>query len=84
MTSVTTSSGVLSRPHSSKPAFLNVLLVTGADDVPLIFMDVSTDGIRDDSPHLDEFIIHAALDAIESRLVSSPSVAVSYILGLLQ
>jgi hypothetical protein len=34
-----------------------------------MFLDVSTDGIRDDSPHLDEFIVHASLDAIDSLLV---------------
>jgi len=70
MTSVSTG---ISRPQSNKPAFLNVLLVTGSGDTPLLCIDVSTDGLRDDSPHLDEFIVHASLDSIDSLLVCSNS-----------
>ncbi len=69
MTSVSTFQTGPSRPQSQRPAFLNVLIVTGFDGTPLMFLDVSTDGIRDDSPHLDEFIVHASLDSIDSLLV---------------
>ena len=44
-------------------------MIVGANDAPLMFVDLSTEGFRDDSPHLDEFIIHAALDAIDAMLV---------------
>jgi hypothetical protein len=58
--------------NSQRPAFLNVFMIVGKDDKPLFACDLSSDGVRDDSPHLDEFIIHAALDAVDSLLVCPP------------
>jgi len=44
-------------------------MIIGPGDSPLMFMDLSSEGFRDDSPHLDEFVIHAALDAVDALLV---------------
>ncbi len=44
-------------------------MIVGKDDAPLFTVDVSTDGERDDSPHLDEFIIHSSLDSVDAVLV---------------
>ena len=55
--------------QSQRPAFLNVFMIVGRDDKPLFACDLSSEGLRDDSPHLDEFIIHAALDAVDALLV---------------
>ena len=57
------------RAPQSQAAFTNVFMIVGANDTPLMFMDLSSEGVRDDSPHLDEFIIHSSLDAIEAVLV---------------
>jgi hypothetical protein len=57
------------RSTSQRPAFLNIFVIIGKEDKPLLFQDLTSDGIRDDSPHLDEFIIHAALDAVDVVLV---------------
>lgn len=47
-------------------------MIIGSDDAPLYSIDLSTEGERDDSPHLVEFIIHAALDAVDALLVRLP------------
>ena len=57
------------RSTSQRPAFLNMFVIIGIDDAPLLFLDLTSEGIRDDSPHLDEFIIHAAIDAVDAVLV---------------
>ena len=61
---------LLKRTGNSIQASINVLMIVGAEDVPLYFLDLSSDGERDDSPHLDEFIMNAALDVVDSMLVS--------------
>jgi hypothetical protein len=55
--------------QAQRHAFLNVLMIVGSDDKQLFSCDLTSEGTRDDSPHLDEFIIHAALDATETILV---------------
>ena len=55
--------------QSQKSAFINVFVIVGENDVPLLFLDLSNEGIRDDSPHLDEFIIHSGLDSVDAVLV---------------
>lgn len=57
------------RPAGPKPAFLNVFMIVGAQDTPLLFLDLTSEGVRDDSPHLDEFIVHAGLDSVDALLV---------------
>jgi hypothetical protein len=54
---------------TQRPAFLNVFMIVGANDRQIFNCDLTNEGFRDDSPHLDEFIIHAALDAVDSMLV---------------
>jgi hypothetical protein len=50
-----------------------MFVIIGVDDTPLLFLDLTSDGTRDDSPHLDEFIIHAAIDAVDAVLVCNYS-----------
>ncbi len=69
MASVRTATSGIYRAPSSRAAFINVFMIIGPNDSPLLFMDLSSDGFRDDSPHLDEFVIHAALDAVDALLV---------------
>jgi hypothetical protein len=57
------------KTHSQRPSFLNVFMIIGQGDKSMFFCDLSSDGFRDDSPHLDEFIIHAALDNVDSMKV---------------
>lgn len=44
-------------------------MIVGEGDTPLLFLDLSSEGVRDDSPHLDEFIVHSALDSVDAVLV---------------
>ena len=69
MATIQTSRTMTVRAPQTQNAFLNVFMIVGADDTPLLFMDLSSEGLRDDSPHLDEFIIHSSLDAIDAVLV---------------
>lgn len=39
--------------------------IVGKCDTPLYERDLSPPGRRDDTPHLDEFIMHAALDVVD-------------------
>jgi hypothetical protein len=57
------------RVNPQRPAFVNVFMIVGEGDTPLLFLDLSSDGVRDDSPHLDEFIVHSALDSVDAVLV---------------
>lgn len=70
MTSV--GSSAIHRTAATRPAFINVFMIIGEVDSPLLFVDLSSDGVRDDSPHLDEFIIHSSLDSIDSLRVHTP------------
>ena len=60
------------RTVHNRPAFVNVFMIVDANDLPLLFIDLSADGIRDDSPHLDEFIIHSSLDSVDALLSYTP------------
>lgn len=68
MASVSAPSGLYSST-SQRPAFLNVFMIIGKDDAPIFSIDLTNEGLRDDSPHLDEFIIHSALDSVDAMLV---------------
>ena len=63
---MTTVAGGIYKSQSQRPAFLNVFVIIGHEDKPLFVCDLSGEGSRDDSPHLDEFIVHAALDIVDS------------------
>ena len=65
----TSSSAGAYRTTSQRPAFINVFMIVGEGDSPIFFSDLSSEGLRDDSPHLDEFIIHSALDSVDAVLV---------------
>eukprot|EP00929_Paragymnodinium_shiwhaense_P060059 TRINITY_DN30031_c0_g1_i1.p2 TRINITY_DN30031_c0_g1~~TRINITY_DN30031_c0_g1_i1.p2 ORF type:complete len:160 (+),score=34.98 TRINITY_DN30031_c0_g1_i1:64-543(+) len=54
-------------------ATVNVLIIVGADDQPLYEADLSSAGRRDDSPHLDQFIVNAALDLVEDIVWTTSS-----------
>ena len=56
-------------PSPQRPAFLNVFMIVAEEDTPVFLCDLTNEGIRDDSPHLDEFIVHAALDSVDAMLV---------------
>uniref|UniRef100_A0A7S4S5I9 Trafficking protein particle complex subunit n=1 Tax=Alexandrium monilatum TaxID=311494 RepID=A0A7S4S5I9_9DINO len=47
------------------PATVNVLIIVGKEDHPIYEADLSSSGYREDSPHLDQFVIHAALDVVD-------------------
>lgn len=63
-----TFNNIASRTLSTRTAFINVFMIIGENDAPLLFLDLSSDGVRDDSPHLDEFIIHSSLDAVDALI----------------
>eukprot|EP00919_Chromeraceae_sp_WS-2016_P069486 GHVR01164796.1.p1 GENE.GHVR01164796.1~~GHVR01164796.1.p1 ORF type:complete len:153 (+),score=32.60 GHVR01164796.1:103-561(+) len=44
---------------------VNVFVIIGKGDVPLFEVDLSGQGKRPDSPHLAQFVIHAALDIVD-------------------
>mmetsp|Transcript_11632 Transcript_11632/g.11509 ORF Transcript_11632/g.11509 Transcript_11632/m.11509 type:complete len:150 (+) Transcript_11632:12-461(+) len=45
------------------------MIVDGKDDLPLYSADLSSSaGRRDDSPHLDEFVMHSSLDVIDEAI----------------
>eukprot|EP00933_Yihiella_yeosuensis_P064274 TRINITY_DN6762_c3_g1_i1.p1 TRINITY_DN6762_c3_g1~~TRINITY_DN6762_c3_g1_i1.p1 ORF type:complete len:160 (+),score=19.95 TRINITY_DN6762_c3_g1_i1:45-482(+) len=54
-------------------ASVNVLIIVGKDDSPMYEADLSSAGVRDDSPHLDQFIIHAALDVVDEMVWTTSS-----------
>ncbi|CAE6973278.1 trappc2 [Symbiodinium sp. CCMP2592] len=54
-------------------AVVNVLIIVGKDDIPIYEADLSTEGIREDSPHLDQFVVHAALDLVDEMVWSTSS-----------
>jgi hypothetical protein len=76
MATVRTAASGIYRASSSRASFINVFMIIGPHDHPLLFMDLSTEGFRDDSPHLDEFVIHAALDAVDALLVCSSGASI--------
>eukprot|EP00442_Polarella_glacialis_P031035 CAMPEP_0115132710 /NCGR_PEP_ID=MMETSP0227-20121206/53938_1 /TAXON_ID=89957 /ORGANISM="Polarella glacialis, Strain CCMP 1383" /LENGTH=67 /DNA_ID=CAMNT_0002538601 /DNA_START=33 /DNA_END=233 /DNA_ORIENTATION=- len=45
-----------------------VLIIVAKDDNPVYEADLSTVGTREDSPHLDQFVIHAALDVVDEMV----------------
>merc|ERR1712070_1057780 len=54
-------------------ATVNVLTIVGKDDSPIYEADLSSQGVREDSPHLDQFVVHAALDLIDEAVWSTPA-----------
>uniref|UniRef100_A0A7S1FIS4 Trafficking protein particle complex subunit 2 n=1 Tax=Noctiluca scintillans TaxID=2966 RepID=A0A7S1FIS4_NOCSC len=58
---------------ASVPATVFVLIIVGKDDVPIYEADLSSAGMREDSPHLDQFVIHAALDQVADMVWSTTS-----------
>eukprot|EP00931_Biecheleriopsis_adriatica_P058593 TRINITY_DN34918_c0_g1_i2.p1 TRINITY_DN34918_c0_g1~~TRINITY_DN34918_c0_g1_i2.p1 ORF type:complete len:148 (+),score=41.83 TRINITY_DN34918_c0_g1_i2:45-488(+) len=61
---------------SAKPpeaAVVNVLIIVGKDDSPIYEADLSSQGYREDSPHLDQFVIHAALDLVDELVWTTSS-----------
>ncbi|CAJ1400756.1 unnamed protein product [Effrenium voratum] len=54
-------------------AVVNVLIIVGKDDIPIYEADLSTEGIREDSPHLDQFVIHSALDMVDDMAWTTSS-----------
>ena len=68
--------------QTQRAAFLNVFMIVGSNDRQIFNCDLTNDGIRDDSPHLDEFIIHAALDAVDSMLVCQNNILTATFLGI--
>ncbi|KAF4716240.1 RNA-binding protein 42 [Perkinsus olseni] len=45
------------------------MMVDGKDDLPLYSADLSSSaGRRDDSPHLDQFVMHSSLDVIDEAM----------------
>merc|ERR1712224_656413 len=50
-----------------------VLTIVGKDDSPIYEADLSSQGTREDSPHLDQFIVHAALDIIDETVWTTSS-----------
>lgn len=50
-----------------------VLIIVGKGDVPIFEADLSSPGKRDDTPHLDQFIIHQALDIVDELVWQSNS-----------
>lgn len=52
------------------PAVISCLYVV-REDWPIYEIDLSGAGRRDDSPHLDQFIVYAALDAVDVRLANA-------------
>mmetsp|Transcript_43908 Transcript_43908/g.113439 ORF Transcript_43908/g.113439 Transcript_43908/m.113439 type:complete len:147 (+) Transcript_43908:97-537(+) len=55
------------------PAAVNVLIIVGKDDSPVYEADLSSAGSREDSPHLDQFVIHAALDLVDELVWTTSS-----------
>eukprot|EP01070_Trichotokara_eunicae_P002672 Trichotokara_eunicae@DN2820_c0_g1_i1.p1 len=45
-----------------------VFMIIGKGDTPLYEVDLSTPGKREDTPHLDQFIIHTAIDMVDEVL----------------
>eukprot|EP00922_Rhytidocystis_sp_ex-Travisia-forbesii_P055395 GHVS01082025.1.p2 GENE.GHVS01082025.1~~GHVS01082025.1.p2 ORF type:complete len:125 (-),score=13.54 GHVS01082025.1:29-403(-) len=48
-----------------------VLVIVGKGDCPLFEIDLSKDNRRDDTPHLDQFIIHQSLDIVDELVWQS-------------
>ena len=42
--------------------------ISGKGDTPLYEADLSTGGKREDTPHLDQFVINAALDLVDEQV----------------
>eukprot|EP00434_Breviolum_minutum_P002360 symbB.v1.2.002085.t1/scaffold109.1/size325261/3 len=61
------------RYHRNAAAIVNVLIIVNKDDVPIYEADLSTEGLREDSPHLDQFVVHAALDLVDEMVWSTSS-----------
>ncbi len=56
----------------SELANINLFVIVGDNDSPLYEVDLSSEhGRRDDSTHLDQFILHAALDEVDVRRAAS-------------
>mmetsp|Transcript_27809 Transcript_27809/g.54668 ORF Transcript_27809/g.54668 Transcript_27809/m.54668 type:complete len:144 (+) Transcript_27809:85-516(+) len=55
------------------PAVVNVLIIIGKDDNPIYEADLSSSGTREDSPHLDQFVIHSSLDLVEELVWTTSS-----------
>eukprot|EP00747_Dinoflagellata_sp_TGD_P093975 gnl/TRDRNA2_/TRDRNA2_165943_c0_seq1.p1 gnl/TRDRNA2_/TRDRNA2_165943_c0~~gnl/TRDRNA2_/TRDRNA2_165943_c0_seq1.p1 ORF type:complete len:154 (-),score=39.22 gnl/TRDRNA2_/TRDRNA2_165943_c0_seq1:26-487(-) len=60
-------------PPAKLPATVNVLIIVGKDDVPIYEADLSSVGSREDSPHVDQFVIHAALDIVDEAVWTTQS-----------
>lgn len=52
-------------PSQGTATPLYCFCIVGKCDTPLYERDLSPPGRRDDTPHLDEFIMHAALDVVD-------------------
>eukprot|EP01071_Lankesteria_metandrocarpae_P004226 Lankesteria_metandrocarpae@DN3441_c1_g1_i1.p1 len=48
-----------------------VFVIVGKGDTPLYEADLSGSGKREDTPHLDQFIIHTALDVVDDAVWQS-------------
>ncbi|CAL1159766.1 unnamed protein product [Cladocopium goreaui] len=57
----------------AEAALVNVLIIVGKDDVPIYEADLSTEGLREDSPHLDQFVVRAALDLVDEMVWNTSS-----------
>jgi len=55
--------GSLGGNNPTSPVF--VLVIVGKGDIPLYEADLSPPGKREDPPHLDQFIIHTAMDVVD-------------------
>ncbi|CAK0865857.1 unnamed protein product [Prorocentrum cordatum] len=54
-------------------AVVNVLIIVGKGDELLYEADLSSAGTREDSPHLDQFVVHAALDIVDEMVWTTSS-----------
>ncbi|KAF8821488.1 mbp-1 interacting protein-2a family protein [Cardiosporidium cionae] len=52
----------------SASATVIAFVIVGKGDAPLYEADLSTPGKRDDSPYLNQFILHQALDALDDSI----------------
>eukprot|EP00927_Polykrikos_kofoidii_P036427 TRINITY_DN30757_c0_g1_i2.p1 TRINITY_DN30757_c0_g1~~TRINITY_DN30757_c0_g1_i2.p1 ORF type:complete len:163 (+),score=25.50 TRINITY_DN30757_c0_g1_i2:32-490(+) len=60
-------------PATAPAAAVNVLVIVGKGDSLLYEADLSTKGAREDSPHLGQFVIHAALDLVDEIVPTTSS-----------
>ncbi|CTQ41204.1 Sedlin N-terminal conserved region [Babesia microti strain RI] len=57
--------------NTAEVAQILVLIIVGKDDKPIFIMDMSTNGVRTDPPHLAQFVAYQALDNIDEVIKTS-------------